>query len=62
LNAPGDVLPLQVAASMKCDEINQPDGTCKDYAYIQVFNKGEDRPRAKKRFYLKIKDGDTNCK
>ncbi|MBY0517340.1 MAG: hypothetical protein K2P81_10550 [Bacteriovoracaceae bacterium] len=62
LNSANDSLPVTVSALMKCDEINQPDGSCKDYAYIQVYNKGESKPRAKKRFYLKIQDGNTNCK
>jgi hypothetical protein len=54
-----DVLNIPLKASMKCDSINQPDGSCKDYAYIQVFNQGDSKPIAKKRFYLKIKDGST---
>lgn len=62
VNAPGDIVALKLAASMKCDEVNQPDGSCKDYAYIQAYNDGESRPRAKKRFYLKIQDGQTNCR
>lgn len=61
LNDSSDVLNLPLDASMECDEINQPDGTCKDYAYIQVTNAGETKPRAKKRFYLKIKPNPTSC-
>lgn len=51
-----EVLTLPIKASMKCDAINQPDGSCKDYAYLQVFNNGDVKPLAKKRFYLQIKD------
>lgn len=52
----GEILTIPVKASMECDTINQPDGSCKDYAYLQVFNQGDSKPRAKKRFYLKIQD------
>lgn len=61
LNSAADVLDLPLDASMECDEINQPNGTCKDYAYIQVTNAGETKPRAKKRFYLIIKPNPTSC-
>lgn len=61
LNNAADVLALPLDASMTCDSINQPDGTCKDYAYIQVYSAGEERPRGKKRFYLKIKPNPTSC-
>ena len=50
----GETLDIPLEASMKCETINQPDGSCKDYAYIQVFNPGSDKPAAKKRFYLKV--------
>ncbi len=56
LNNGNDMLVLPIRASMKCDSINQPDGSCKDYAYIQVYNNGDSKPLAKKRFYLQIKD------
>lgn len=61
LNGPTDKIDLPLDASMTCEEINQPDGTCKDYAYIQVTSFGEPKPRAKKRFYLKIKPNPTSC-
>jgi hypothetical protein len=61
INGPRDFINLPLDASMECDEINQPDGTCKDYAYIQVTSHGEAKPRAKKRFYLKIKPNPTAC-
>lgn len=49
-----EILHLPIKASMECDSINQPDGSCKDYAYIQVWNEGSHKPIAKKRFYLKL--------
>ncbi len=56
LQSEEDVLDINLTASGKCDSINQPDGSCKDYAYIQIFNNGHEneKPSAKKRFYLKI--------
>jgi hypothetical protein len=49
-----DTLVIPVKAGPHCEFINQPDGSCKDYAYIQIFNQESKRPVAKKRFYLKI--------
>lgn len=56
LQSEDDVVDVNLTASGKCDTINQPDGSCKDYAYIQIFNNGHEseKPSAKKRFYLKI--------
>lgn len=59
LNSSEEVLSIPVKASMTCDNVNQPDGSCKDYAYLQVFHEGADKPVAKKRFYLKIQDKAT---
>ena len=53
INSAEEVLNLPIKASMECDSVNQPDGSCKDYAYIQVWNGGT-KPIAKKRFYLKL--------
>lgn len=61
LNSPEDMITVPLDASMKCEAVNQPDGSCKDYAYVQIFNNGETKPRAKKRFYLRIQDGATQC-
>lgn len=56
LNNENEVAKIPVTASGKCDNINQEDGTCKDYAYVQIFNDGDGaKPSAKKRFYLRIK-------
>jgi hypothetical protein len=49
-----EVLTLPIRASLECDFVNQPDGSCKDYAYVQVFNESSQKPIAKKRFYLKL--------
>lgn len=54
VGAAGEVLRIPLKASMECESINQPDGSCKDYAYLQVYNAGDSKPRAKKRFYLKL--------
>jgi len=56
LQSEADVVDINLTASGKCDSINQEDGSCKDYAYIQIFNSGHEteKPSAKKRFYLKI--------
>ncbi|WPU66292.1 gluzincin family metallopeptidase [Peredibacter starrii] len=49
-----DILDIPIKANPVCDYINSPDGSCKDYAYIQVFNSGLHKPIAKKRFYLRL--------
>lgn len=59
LKTEDELLTIPLKASLKCDFVNQPDGSCKDYAYIQVFNKGSKKPIAKKRFYLKMTQ--TSC-
>ena len=51
-----EILDIPLKASFECDTVNQPDGSCKDYAYIQVFNSSSSKPVAKKRFYLKLKN------
>ena len=59
VNSSEEVLSIPLEASMSCDFINGPEDTCKDYAYLQVWQPGESKPRAKKRFYLRIKNNDT---
>ena len=55
LNSEADTLPITVSTTGKCDSINRPDGSCVDFAYLQVWNNGEtQRPQAKKRFYLRL--------
>ncbi len=54
INSAEEMLNVPVRASMNCETINQPDGSCKDYAYVQIWNQGSEKPIAKKRFYLKL--------
>lgn len=54
LNSEADTVSVPLSATGKCDEINRPDGSCVDFAYVQIFNQGATRPSAKKRFYLRI--------
>jgi hypothetical protein len=53
--APGQTLVFPVSAYGQCDSINREDGSCSDYAYVQIINAGQTKPAAKKRFYLRIK-------
>jgi hypothetical protein len=46
-------VPLRIKG--KCDEINRTDGTCSDFAYVQIWNADGTTAVAKKRFYLKVK-------
>ncbi len=59
INSEEEILHLPIRASMTCDNVNQPDGSCKDYAYVQIFNEDSSKPVAKKRFYLKLNK--TEC-
>jgi hypothetical protein len=52
VNSEDELLTIPLEASTTCESVNQPDGSCKDYAYIQIWNDGETKPKAKKRFYL----------
>jgi hypothetical protein len=61
VNSAEETLKIALKGSMTCENINQPDGSCKDYAYLQVFNEGAEKPVAKKRFYVKI-DPKVTCK
>ena len=51
----GQSLDIPLTVKGTCDTINRGDGTCSDFAYIQVWNKDGERAVAKKRFYLRIK-------
>jgi hypothetical protein len=59
VNSEAELLTVPLKASMECESVNQPDGSCKDYAYLQIFNAGEKKPIAKKRFYLQLNK--ANC-
>ncbi len=51
----GDVLPVTLSVRGACDEFNRDDKSCVDFAYVHIFNRGNDKkPVAKKRFYLRI--------
>jgi hypothetical protein len=54
VNSEDEILNITLKASTECETVNQPDGSCKDYAYLQVFNHDNLKPVAKKRFYLKL--------
>lgn len=41
----------------KCEAVNREDGSCVDYAYIQLWDqRTKDEPIAKKRFYVRIRN------
>lgn len=54
LASEADKVTVNVTAEATCDAINRQDGSCQDYVYVKVFNAGDIRPVAKKRFYLRI--------
>lgn len=54
LNGPKDMAQVTLTAQPGCDFVNREDGSCSDYAYIQVYNNGDALPFAKKRFYLRV--------
>ena len=57
LNSEAETLHIPLEVTGTCDFINRQDGTCVDYAYVQILNQGEsDHPRAKKRFYVQVKN------
>jgi len=60
VNSEEEILSIPLKASMECETVNQPDGSCKDYAYLQIFNHDNLKPVAKKRFYLKLNQAE--CK
>jgi hypothetical protein len=57
LNSESDVLTIPLDVLGQCDQVNRPDGSCVDYAYVQILNTGDTQmPRAKKRFYVQVKN------
>lgn len=59
LNSEQDMLDFNLKVSGTCDAVNRDDGSCVDYAYVQIWNAGDkSKPVAKKRFYLRIKSLD----
>ncbi len=58
LKSEADIAKIPLVATAQCDEINRDDGSCVDYASVQILNNGQDansKPQAKKRFYLRMK-------
>jgi hypothetical protein len=60
INSEAELVRARVTATAACDTINRDDGSCVDYAYLQVFNDSERKPVAKKRFYLRVKPKTAN--
>jgi len=57
LNSEAQVAQIHLAVTGTCDQINREDGSCVDFAYVQIFNHGvTDHPVAKKRFYVQIRN------
>jgi hypothetical protein len=54
LNSAEDAAQIALAATATCDRVNRDDGSCVDFAYLQLYNNGETKPVAKKRFYLRV--------
>jgi len=54
VNNASELASLNVKALGICDYINHEDGSCSDFVYVQVINSGEQRPLAKKRFYIRV--------
>jgi hypothetical protein len=55
LNSADEILNLNLSITGVCDFSNRQDGSCSDYAYIQLWPEGANQPIAKKRFYLRLK-------
>ncbi len=56
LNSESEAKEFDLVAKGNCESINREDGSCVDFAYVQIWNAGETKkPVAKKRFYLRIK-------
>lgn len=56
LQGPGEVLSIDLTVTGRCDEVNRGDGSCVDFAYIQLWPLGASSPIGKKRFYLRLKN------
>jgi hypothetical protein len=57
MNSEAEMARFTLKVKGACDEINREDGSCVDFAYIQIFNHGvTDLPVAKKRFYVQIRN------
>lgn len=56
LNSETETAHLPLTVTGACDSINREDGSCVDFVYVQILDKGQVNPSAKKRFYVKIKN------
>lgn len=54
LDGPRENVEIPLAINATCDAINRDDGSCSDYAYVQVFENGAKKPIGKKRFYVRL--------
>jgi hypothetical protein len=54
LKTADDIANIDLEVSGTCDAVNRPDGSCVDYAYVQLIPSGMSRPIGKKRFYLRV--------
>lgn len=54
LNSANDIAKINLTALPGCDFVNREDNSCSDYAYIQIYNAGDVKPFAKKRFYVRV--------
>jgi hypothetical protein len=57
LNSEADVVKMPLDVSGKCDLVNRTDGSCVDYAYVQILDQTDlAHPHAKKRFYVQVRN------
>ena len=57
LNSEADAVSIPLDISGKCDAVNRADGSCVDFAYVQVLDPNDlAHPHAKKRFYVQVKN------
>lgn len=55
VNHSGEAIAIPLEVSGTCDSVNRDDGSCSDFAYIQIFNGGSpEKPFGKKRFYVRV--------
>lgn len=57
LNSEADTMKIPLDVYGTCDQINRQDGSCVDYAYVQIYNPEDSvHPKAKKRFYVQVRN------
>ncbi len=55
LQGPGEVLSIDLTVDGRCDEVNRGDGSCVDFASVQLWSQGASSTIGKKRFYVRWK-------